>query len=258
MGKRLTTEEFIEKARKVHGSKYDYSKVAYKKKDKKVCIICPVHGEFWQMPCTHLRGHGCQECGRVRKRTRVCKIGINDLPISDKKEAWWKACYSHWIGMLARCKSENSLKRHPTYSGCSVCDEWCYLSKFKEWFLKHYKEGWHLDKDILVKGNKVYSPDTCCFVPHELNNLVLTRARRRGKYPIGVCYIKWGNRYGAFISSHGKARKISGYFKTPEEAFYAYKEAKEAWIKEIADKWKEQIEPRVYEAMYNWKVEITD
>lgn len=60
----MTTEEFIKKARKVHGDKYDYSKVEYVNTATKVCIICPVHGEFWQTPNCHLSGCGCPTCSR--------------------------------------------------------------------------------------------------------------------------------------------------------------------------------------------------
>lgn len=63
MGKKLTTQEFIEKATQVHGDKYDYSKVEYINSKEKVCIICPKHGEFWQLPTVHLQGCGCQKCG---------------------------------------------------------------------------------------------------------------------------------------------------------------------------------------------------
>ena len=62
MSKKLTTEEFIEKARKIHNDKYDYSKVNYKRSSEKVCIICPKHGEFWQRPNEHLSGYGCRKC----------------------------------------------------------------------------------------------------------------------------------------------------------------------------------------------------
>ena len=65
--RRLTTEEFVEKARKVHGNKYDYSKVNYVASDEKVCIICPEHGEFWQTPSNHLMGQRCPQCGNISR-----------------------------------------------------------------------------------------------------------------------------------------------------------------------------------------------
>ena len=64
MGKQKTTKQFIEDAQKVHGNKYDYSKVEYINAQKKVCIICPKHGEFWQTPNSHLYGRGCPKCGK--------------------------------------------------------------------------------------------------------------------------------------------------------------------------------------------------
>lgn len=65
----MTTSEFIEKAKAVHGDKYDYSKVEYVNKDTKVCIICPIHGEFWQRPHNHVSGkQGCPHCGKKYAR----------------------------------------------------------------------------------------------------------------------------------------------------------------------------------------------
>ena len=116
---------------------------------------------------------------------------------------------------------------------------------------------WVLDKDILVKGNKVYSPQTCCFVPQEINVLLTNCRKRRGECPIGVSFIKAKQKFSVSLAYDGKNKTI-GHFDNPLEAFNAYKKAKELRIKELADKWKEQLEPRVYEALYNYKVEITD
>ena len=66
---KYTTEEFIEKAKKIHGNKYDYSKAKYNNAFDKVCIICPEHGEFWQAPCQHLQGRGCPFCVGKNKTT---------------------------------------------------------------------------------------------------------------------------------------------------------------------------------------------
>ena len=67
---RYTTEQFIEKAKTIHGDKYDYSKVEYCGNATKVCIICPEHGEFWQTPHSHLNGRGCKKCG-VKQRSKL-------------------------------------------------------------------------------------------------------------------------------------------------------------------------------------------
>ena len=63
---KLTTEEFINKAKAVHGERYDYSKVEYVDNKTKVCIICPIHGVFYQRPLDHLHGHECSECGKKK------------------------------------------------------------------------------------------------------------------------------------------------------------------------------------------------
>ena len=116
-------------------------------------------------------------------------------------------------------------------------------------------QGWHLDKDILIKGNKIYSPETCCFVPQEVNILFIKNSKRREGLPIGV--YKQKNSFVAHLSK-GKEQIYLGSFSTIEECFQAYKIAKEEYIKEMADKWKPLIHLKVYEAMYNYKVEITD
>lgn len=105
------------------------------------------------------------------------------------------------------------------------------------------------------EGNKIYSPKTCCIVPREINTLFLKRESSRGDWPIGV--YKKRKKFSACISS--KIKNIGlGTFNTPDEAFQAYKVAKEKYIKQVADKWKGKIDERVYEAMYNYEVEITD
>ena len=191
----------------------------------------------------------------------ICGVGyIGEQSINTQRVSKSEA-YKSWHNMIKRCYSEELYKNHPTYKDCEVCKEWRCFSNFKKWFDEHYVEGWHLDKDILVKGNKVYSPETCCFVPCEINSLFTKRQNYRGEYPIGVIYCPASKRfkecYKATFTSETKKIYL-GIFRTPNEAFNAYKVAKEQYIKEAADKWKDQLEPRVYEAMYNYKVEATD
>lgn len=178
-------------------------------------------------------------------------VGIHKLSIKDVHTK----CGKTWARMLERCYNDKVQKKYPSYIGCSVTEEWYNFQVFAEWFYENYNEetmqGWHLDKDILFKGNKIYSPETCCFVHRDLNTLFTKSNKIRGKYPIGVSK-RW-NKYRALLKN-----KILGIFNTPEEAFYAYKEAKECYIKEVADKYKGQITEKVYQAMYNYQVEITD
>ena len=170
-----------------------------------------------------------------------------------------------WSSMLQRGYDAKYSKMKPTYLDTVVCDEWLNFQNFAEWcysqnFFRTKDEGgrkYHLDKDILFKGNKLYSPNTCCFVPQEINSLLVTSEGSRGDYPIGVSHNKLTQKYEAYYNERRK-RKYLGLHNTPEEAFQAYKVAKEAYIKEVAEKWKGKIDDKVYQALLEWKIEITD
>ncbi len=158
-----------------------------------------------------------------------------------------------WKDMLQRCYKY--IEINPTYKDCSVVEEWHNFQNFAAWFEENYVEGFELDKDILVKRNKIYSPETCCFVPKKINYLFIKCNKTRGLYPIGVSLVH--NRFQTTIRKNGKTINL-GRFNTIEEAFKAYKIAKEQYIKEVAEKWKSQITEKVYQAMYNYQVEIID
>ena len=173
--------------------------------------------------------------------------------------------YIRWRSMLRRCYSGEYQKRYPTYKGCTVCKEWLNYSDFKKWYDVNYYEiegeRMALDKDILVKGNKIYSPNTCVFVPQNINILFIKRNKARGKYPIGVYKPNNSNKYQAQCNTfyNGKMQhKYLGLYNTIEDAFNAYKKFKETEIKQIADEYKDKIPNKLYEAMYNYEVEITD
>jgi hypothetical protein len=169
--------------------------------------------------------------------------------------------YATWTQMLTRCYSERYIKATPTYKDCVVCDEWKRYSNFEKWFKdtsNGYRDGYCLDKDIIVKGNKVYSPDTCCFVPNEINALFIKHDGKRGKYPIGVS--AHNKKFCARINVFQKGSVWLGSFNTSEEAFVAYKQAKESYIKDMAQKYfnEDKITKRVYDALMRYEVEITD
>ncbi|CAH1066767.1 Uncharacterised protein [Acinetobacter phage MD-2021a] len=169
--------------------------------------------------------------------------------------------YRVWQNMISRCYSEKKHIKQPTYKGCSVSENFKHYEYFYEWCNRQIgfgNQGWNLDKDLLVKGNKVYSEDTCVFLPRELNNLTIKSDSIRGEYPIGVSYKKCRGKFTAHINYGSNGQKNLGYYKTPEEAFYAYKEAKEGFIKEQALKWKDKIDPRAFQALMNYVVDIKD
>ena len=177
-----------------------------------------------------------------------------------------KKSYKYWFSMMDRCYNEKYLKERQSYINCTVCEEWHCYANFEKWYDGNYYEiedkRMCLDKDILVKGNKIYSPETCCFVPNEINVLFTKNNKNRGNYPIGVYYKKKLRKYvsqcGEKIGKEKKTPIYLGAFNTPEEAFQAYKKHKEQYIKKVADKYKGQIKDNVYEALYKWEVEIDD
>lgn len=242
---------FLNKARSVHGGRYDYSKAQYQSCNVKLCVTCKLHGDFWVLPSAHISGSGCPKCAREATRSLVAGMGICDVESSrgDKIR-------QRWQGILERCYAAKRRHRSPTYQDCTICNEWLRLSHFKVWHedpANGYREGYHLDKDIISKGNRIYSPEMCCFVPSEINEQFRGVIARRNDYPIGVRKMK--NRYAAYLNG-----KFLGSATTPEEAFILYKRAKENRIKELAEKYyaKGEITKRVYDAMMRYQIEITD
>ena len=179
-------------------------------------------------------------------------IRVNDVQTKE---------YMLWYSMLRRCYSDTSKKKHPAYEGCEVSNKFKSYEYFYEWCHKQIgfgNEGWHLDKDLLVKGNKVYSENTCIFIPHEINSLLTKCTASRGEYLIGVHWSKSNKAFVAQVKKNKGKQEFLGYFNTELEAFNAYKEAKELYIKELANKWKGQIDERAYNALMNYTVDIND
>lgn len=254
MTKLKTTSQFIADAKAIHGDKYDYSKVEYNGNKNPVCIICPTHGEFWQTPNTHLKGSGCRHCYTCSKTKFGC-ANFNIPNACSNKEPYYKV----WHSILVRTLYTPHKRLHPAYNDCTICDEWLNLSNFRDWFENPengYLDGLQIDKDILVKGNKVYSPDTCCFVPREINAAI--SFKHKGKCPIIGVKVHL-DKFETSISRYGN-RVYLGIFDTVEEAFYAYKAAKEQYIKELAENYFQEgkITKKVYDALMKYEVDIND
>lgn len=170
-------------------------------------------------------------------------------------------CFHAWQDLLRRCYDNKYKEKYPTYKNVTVSDEWYNYQNFAKWFDENYyeinNEQMCLDKDILHKGNKVYCPENCVFVPQKINKLFETRKYDRGEYPIGVNWNKKANKYFVQCKTFKKNRYV-GYYNTVEEAFKAYKTTKETHIKEVADMYKDFIPYILYKAMYDYKVEIHD
>ncbi len=168
--------------------------------------------------------------------------------------------YVLWCHMFERCYSDAYKKKYPTYEVCKVSDNFKSYEYFYEWCHKQvgFNKEWHLDKDLLIKGNKVYSEDTCVFLPSEINSLLTKREALRGEHLIGVSWCKKANAFKASVNKNKGKQEHLGYFKTEIEAFKAYKIAKEAFVKEQANKWKGKIDIRAYSALMNYQVDIDD
>ena len=173
--------------------------------------------------------------------------------------------YGLWQNMLERCYNDTFKKKRPTYEGCEASENFKSFEYFYEWCHKQVgfdNDGngnpFQLDKDLLIKGNKVYSESTCVFIPQEINKVLVKREASRGENLIGVSWHKTKKAFVAQVNKNKGKREWLGSFNTELEAFKAYKVAKESFIKEQANKWKDKIDERAYEALMNYAVEITD
>lgn len=172
--------------------------------------------------------------------------------------------YDAWRSMIRRCYKKNI--NNNSYKNCTVCEEWHNFQNFAKWYDENYyevdNEKMCVDKDILHKGNKVYSPENCIIVPNCINCIFIKHKETRSNLPIGV-YSRVNRQplrpYVAQCSDvRNGTQKTLGSFSTPIEAFHVYKEYKEKYIKEIANMYIDIIPKKLYDAMYKYEVELTD
>lgn len=221
----------------VYFPEYDWTKRSDYKNFKKDSIICPYERRF--------KGVGYLGEGKYKFR-------------ENNKET---RCYHEWMKILERGYSKLWKEKHPTYEDVYVCEEWHNFQNFAKWYYNNYysinEERMEIDKDILYKNNKIYSPDTCIIVPQRINNLFVKTNSKRGNFPIGVHRHKNGN-YVAQCEFNDSRKRYLGCYPTVEEAFNIYKMEKEKYIKQVADKYKSYIPEKLYDAMYKYEVEIND
>ncbi len=169
----------------------------------------------------------------VRGLKLVQGVGINDAdyPVTSVNKSSGKRIrcpfYSKWDSMLTRCYSKKFQERRPSYKGCCVCEEWLTFSNFKRWMEVQDWRGKQLDKDLLVDGNKIYSPETCVFVTTEINNFIGYKDIDKSCYLTGVDYIEVSSKYRSCCSNPlTRKRENLGYFETEVEAHLAWKSRK--------------------------------
>lgn len=185
-------------------------------------------------------------------------VGFNDGKYPAKVKGKNVKVYDTWRHFLQRCHCPERQRKNPTYIGCQASENFKSYSYFYEWCQNQIgfdQENFQLDKDFLIKGNKLYSEETCLFLPRSLNTLLISCRAARGKLPVGV-----SAHQGKFLARccTDKLSTHIGVFNSPELAFAAYKEVKEAFIKTQAEKWKALIDPRAYTALMCYEVSITD
>ena len=181
----------------------------------------------------------------MKKQNLVYGVGINDAdyPTSNKKLvngryklAWVCPFYKTWVNMLKRCYSKSYHQTRPTYRDCSVSPEWFTFSTFKTWMEAQDWQGKQLDKDLLIKQNKIYSPDTCIFVTGEINKFTTDSAKTRGEYLIGVSFYKTNNNFVSTCRNPFTNKKeCLGYFTSELEAHQAWKNRKHELACQLAN-----------------------
>lgn len=201
----------------------------------------------------------------MKKLKLVYGIGINDseTPISwyvNKKKIWCPY-YARWVGVIKRCYGKKEV--HKCYWDCSVHPDWLYFSNFRAWKVEQHWEGYHLDKDILIQGNRIYGPDTCAFVPYYLNGCLVIPMKKvfNVDLPLGVNYFKKPDYMVnelkkpylvrcTRVDSSDKSKHV-GYFSNPEDAHKAYQLAKYNQLNEYLNMYVEEdcFREDVFQAM---------
>ena len=196
---------------------------------------------------------------RIDALPTVYGLGCNDVPFNTAVSGVHIWQYLMWKSMTQRCFDEKLKARKPTYKDVTCCDEWLSFANFFEWVNKEVGysgklDGYQFDKDLIVKGNRVYSPEACSFVPREVNVLLTDHKAARGEWPVGVCFHNRRGKWVAMLSCDASPKHL-GYYSTPEEAFSTYKIAKEAQIKVVALRHKDFLKPAVFESLMIWEIQ---
>lgn len=196
-----------------------------------------------------------------KKGSLVFGFGINDSPnpvskrvmVNGKANFLWRCpYYDKWTGMLSRCYSQKELEKHPCYIGCYVSEDFRKFSDFKKWVDEQPNRDWencHLDKDLLLSGNKCYSRDTCVFVSPALNMFLTNSTESKTDYLLGAKYHKRDKVFEACCSNpltYSEDGRYLGRFNTELEAHLAWRNKKHEYACILADM---QTDERLSEAL---------
>lgn len=159
--------------------------------------------------------------------------------------------YVTWHDLIIRCYDKDKRHLHPTYEDCEVCEEWHNFQNFAKWYTKNYydigKGRMHLDKDILIKGNRIYSPETCVFIPQRINMIFMGKPNKYN-LPSGISKTDNG-RYSTTYNTKGL-----GTYDTLEEALIPYNVAKVEHIHNVAKEYKKVLPLKLYKILKNYQL----
>lgn len=179
-----------------------------------------------------------------------------------------KKAYTVWMAILSKCYRNNKF----CYKNVEICEEWWDFQNFAKWYYNNYyqlgNESMDINKNILVKNNKIYGPKFCMFVPQSLTTLLNNRKQNRGNTPIGMSKFIYKRKihegesiwYSVRFRKKNKMTSFGSYYD-PETAFQVYKTEKEKYIKEVADEYAKkysQFPKKLYDALYRYKIEMED
>lgn len=177
-------------------------------------------------------------------------VGVGEFSSRINGERY--AAYESWCSMLQRCYSDKFHARNPTYKGCQVDSQWHNLQDFAKWYVgnKYNIHGYQLDKDILVEGNRVYSPEFCHLVPSQINSLILNGTGLEAN----VFQCKSTKLYTAYMVKGDRFGSVIGKFDSLEEAELEYYLAKNKHIRSKALEFRGRIDDDVLEVLIEWDV----
>lgn len=157
--------------------------------------------------------------------------------------------YATWAGMISRCYRTDNPK-YSTYEDCSVCEEWHNYQNFAAWLVNQVgwssNEDWNLDKDIILEGNRLYSPETCAWVPRKINNILPSARKKLSSHPVGVWKSKTSGKFHAYCTNYAGERVFLGSFDREDDALKVRVDYKNSVLRDAAMRWKGKIDDKVY------------
>lgn len=204
---------------------------------KKISVVFDNTGSFYTFHASVVYANKVKD---FMART-LMGVGYLGRPTRNNKDPVEAIAKKFWISMILRCYDERRLVSRPTYRGCSVSPEWQCFANFYDWFLEqyssgYYRDGYQLDKDLILQGNKVYSPDKCVLLPLQLNSLLQVKKQSENKYLPGVNFDKSRGLFKSEVNFKG-VRYYGKRVESEIEAFTEYKQTKERLVREEAENW---------------------